>query len=185
MKAPLSLLWLLTRHACVLTLVACAPTSEQPPFDAARPPEVSATRRPMLPTASCPDGAVIELELAMTEQEITQGLMFRPELPANRGMLFLFGETRVPNFWMKDTLVPLDLVFLDDSGLVVDLIEDAQPCHVNPCPHYVPKQPAAAVLEVNSGFVTAHAIQPGNTLRFERVPGYPVPEPQTPAQRLE
>ena len=128
-----------------------------------------------MPQATLADGFVIDLELALTPQEISTGLMFRPSLPDNRGMVFLFEAPRVPGFWMKNTLIPLDLVFLDESGTVVDVIADVPPCAADPCPNYPPSSPASAVLEINAGAAATHGVEVGTTLRFERVPGYPVP----------
>lgn len=126
------------------------------------------------PRAVLPDGFAVDLELAVTADEISNGLMFRPSLPDNRGMLFLFEQARKPSFWMKNMLIPLDLVFLDGSGAVVDVIADVQPCAADPCPNYPPSRPAQAVLEINAGAAAAHAIEVGASLQFERVPGYPI-----------
>lgn len=128
------------------------------------------------PVAILPDDAAIHLELAVTPEETASGLMFRPTLPRDRGMLFLFPADRVPAFWMKNTLIPLDLVFLDRSGKVVDLIEDVQPCAAEPCPQYLPDHPARAVLEIGAGVAAEHHVAVGDTIRFEHVEGYPVQE---------
>ena len=66
----------------------------------------------------------------------------------NRGMLFLFNEPRLPAFWMKNMLIPLDLVFLDETGTVVDVVADVQPCAAEPCPRLPAVDPALAVLEM-------------------------------------
>lgn len=135
----------------------------------------SDTAVPSLPTATLPDGSKINLELAVTNEEIAQGLMFRPSLPEDRGMLFLFQQDRFPSFWMKNTIIPLDLVFLDRTGRVVDVIEDARPCAADPCPQYIPDAPARAVLELSVGSVQRHDLKPGDQLQFQRVEGYPLP----------
>ena len=88
-------------------------------------------------------------------------------------MLFLFDEARRPSFWMKNTLIALDLVFLDTAGRVVDVIPEVPPCAADPCPTYSPEVPSLAVLELGAGRAKAHGIVPGATLTFERVPGYP------------
>jgi hypothetical protein len=100
--------------------------------------------------------------------------MFRPSLAENRGMFFLFNRPRLPAFWMKNTLIPLDLVFLDPSGNVVEVIDNVPPCAADPCPNYPPSKPAQAVLEINAGSAAAHGIEAGTNIQFERVPGYPV-----------
>jgi uncharacterized membrane protein (UPF0127 family) len=127
-----------------------------------------------LPQAVLPDGFLVGLELAVTPEEISNGLMFRPSLPNNRGMLFLFDQPRLPAFWMKNMLIPLDLVFLDGTGTVVDVVVDVQPCAADPCPTYPPSRPAQAVLEIIAGSAAVHGIEVGTVIQFERVPGYPV-----------
>ena len=89
-------------------------------------------------------------------------------------MIFVFDELHLPAFWMKNTLIPLDLVFLDESGNVVDVIANVQPCAAEPCPNYPPSSPALAVLELGAGVAALHQTEPGTFLRFERVTGYPV-----------
>ncbi len=126
-----------------------------------------------LPEATAPDGQIFKLELALTREEITNGLMFRPHLEENRGMLFLFKQERTPSFWMKNCLIPLDIIFLDSRGQVVDISAEVLPCSVEPCPQYVPMAPARAVLELNGGAAAAHQIAVGSVLKFQRVPGYP------------
>jgi len=154
----------------VLVAIGCS----QPPRDAAPPPPATpAVAAVALPQAVLPDGFTIRLELAETPEEVANGLMFRPSLPADRGMLFLFAQQRVPSFWMKNTLIPLDLVFLDPSGVVVDVVADVPPCSADPCPTYSPHAAALAVLEIGAGSARAHGIEPGVALSFERVPNYP------------
>jgi uncharacterized membrane protein (UPF0127 family) len=123
-----------------------------------------------------PDGFDVILELAITPDELSQGLMFRPRLPEDRGMLLVFADERYPNIWMMNTLVALDLVYLDASGTVVDVVADAQPCPAEPCPRFTPKRAAKAVLEIPAGGAVRHGIVEGVTLSFERVPGFPAGE---------
>ena len=132
-----------------------------------------ASHRPLLPEALLPDGTTITLELAITPDEIQQGLMFRTALPETRGMLFLFESVHVPSFWMKNTLIPLDMVFLSPEGVIVDVVHDARPCKEDPCPQYVPTGEALAVLELASGAAARHGLVAGARLEFRRVPGYP------------
>ncbi len=125
------------------------------------------------PTATLPDGAVVRLELAITPEEREQGLMFRRSLAADHGMLFVFEQSATWPFWMKDTWIPLDLVFLDESGTVTQVFADVQPCRAEPCPKYIPARPARAVLELPAGAAAAHGVRPGVRLQFARVPDYP------------
>lgn len=125
------------------------------------------------PVVVLPDGFAVTLELAITPEELAQGLMFRPKLPDDRGMLLIFAEERLPSIWMMNTLVALDLVYLDSEGTVVDVVTDAQPCPGEPCPRFTPKQAAKAVLEIPAGAATLHKISAGAKLAFERVPEFP------------
>jgi len=125
------------------------------------------------PQAVLPDGSKIVLELAVTQEEITQGLMFRPALAEDRGMLFLFPELTFPSFWMKNTWTPLDIVFLDEEGRVVDVAANAQPCPAEPCPRHVPADRALAVLELVAGAAAQHGIKAGSRVEFVNVSGYP------------
>lgn len=158
--------------AVLFTITACSQPAQNSTTDAGQ------TLRPSpvpLPQAVFPDGFAVDLDLALTPEEISSGLMFRPSLPENRGMLFLFDQPRLPSFWMKNTLIPLDLVFLDETGAVVDVIADVQPCAADPCPNYPPSSPAQAVLEIGARVAAAHNVEVGSTITFDKVPGYPIP----------
>jgi len=95
-----------------------------------------------------------------------KGLMFRQQLEGRRGMLFVFPSSYRHSFWMKDTLIPLDILWLDDARRVVDIKEEAVPCEKDPCPHYVPEEEAVYVLEVNAGEVRKHGIKKGDQWMF-------------------
>jgi uncharacterized membrane protein (UPF0127 family) len=157
----------------LIGLVAAGCSQSAPPPDTDTQPSPAVTRVE-LPHAVLPDGFVIDLELAETQQEVTDGLMYRPSLPVQRGMLFIFGNDRYPAFWMKNTLISLDLVFLDSAGAVVDIAAGVPPCASDPCPTYSPKNPARAVLEIGAGVAAAHGVETGAVITFERVHGYPV-----------
>lgn len=121
------------------------------------------------PVAVLPDGTRIQLELAVTPAEHERGLMFRPHLASDRGMLFLFDQPLVPDFWMKNTLIPLDMVFIGSGGVVVDIAADVQPCRAEPCPQYSPRADCTAVLEVGAGTAAAHGVVRGAHLTFTGV----------------
>ena len=139
---------------------------------------IAAAVAPTPSVCTAPDGTRVHLELALTDQEKALGLMYRDSLPADAGMLFPFDADLPLAFWMKNTFIPLDLVWLDKEGRVVDVHADTQPCRADPCPSYEPARPARAVLEVNAGFAAAHGIKPGAVLRFEGVAGFPTVEPK-------
>lgn len=98
------------------------------------------------------------LELADTSDERTKGLMFRTELPENRGMIFIFSESSIHTFWMKNTLIPLDIIRLDGEYRIVD-IQEVQPCREDPCQTYVPEGQSSYVIELNLGTAKKLGIQ--------------------------
>ena len=91
------------------------------------------------------------VELAQTSEEQARGLMFEKNLKADAGMLFVFQEEKEHFFWMKDTLIPLDIVWLDKNKRVVFISKDNQPCKIEKCPLISPGKNAKYVLEVNAG----------------------------------
>ncbi len=135
---------------------------------------VLAAVAPAKPICVTPDGTPVTLELALTDAEKQLGLMFRDTLAADAGMLFIFDADGTLPFWMKNTFIPLDFVWLSAAGEVVDVRADVPPCRDDPCPSYPSSKPARAVLEVNAGFAAAHGIRPGARLRFADVPGFPL-----------
>jgi uncharacterized membrane protein (UPF0127 family) len=161
-----------------IAAVACAPDSAPPetPIEpiAADPTETSSRPVVELPAVLLPDGFEVNLELAITPDELAQGLMYRPRLADDHGMLLVFDEERFPSIWMMNTLVALDIIYLDRTGTVVDVITDAQPCPAEPCPRFTPKQAARAVLEVPAGTAAQHGIAAGARLEFSHVPDFPV-----------
>lgn len=107
--------------------------------------------------------ARIELEVARTAQEQATGLMGRTDLPADRGMLFPFTPPAPTAMWMKDTRIPLDLVFVRD-GIVTKVVDSAPPCTADPCPIWSSDGPVDAVVELRSGRAAALGITPGRTI---------------------
>ncbi len=166
-------------RALVLACLVTAACSQPAPPSAGTVNPSPVVAKIELPHAVLPDGFTVDLELAVTPQEVADGLMYRPSLPEKRGMLFIFGVDRYPSFWMKNTLIPLDLIFLDSTGSVVDVVAEVPPCAAEPCPTYSPTKPARAVLEVGAGVAAAHGVGPGVAITFERIPGYPLESADT------
>jgi uncharacterized protein len=108
----------------------------------------------------CFGPSCVKAELALTDLEHMRGLMGRKSLPPDAGMLFVFDEEGVYPFWMKDTLIPLDMVWLD-SNLEVVHIAHALPCTQDPCGVYDPGKRARYVLEVNGGYAQEKGIAVG------------------------
>ncbi len=103
----------------------------------------------------------IRAEIADSPEEITTGLMFRQSLGKNEGMLFVFPGSAVRNFWMKNTIIPLDMIFIAENGTITK-IQYAVPCSSDPCPLYSSEKPAKYVLEVNGNFTAENGIEEGN-----------------------
>jgi uncharacterized membrane protein (UPF0127 family) len=122
------------------------------------------------PRVVLPSGAVYSVELARTPEEQAQGLMFRESLPPSTGMLFLFSDAGPHQFWMKNTMIPLDIVWLDGSGRVVFVSANTPPCRADPCPNYGGELPASVVLEIAGGMAAKEKVAVGSTIRFEEVP---------------
>jgi uncharacterized membrane protein (UPF0127 family) len=110
-----------------------------------------------------PQGALtLWVELADTEPLMLRGLMQRQHLDADAGMLFMFAHDRPHSFWMKDTLIPLDMLFLGPDGTVRSVVE-RDPLDLTGTDGGVP---SVYVLEVNRGWARAHGITPGHRLRI-------------------
>jgi uncharacterized membrane protein (UPF0127 family) len=106
------------------------------------------------------------VEIADEPQEQAQGLMGRTELASDSGMLFIFAEPRVLSFWMKNTLIPLDILFFDAQGGFV-AAKSMAPCERDPCMTYSSGKRAKYALEVNEGFLGEEGIGAGWELRME------------------
>jgi uncharacterized membrane protein (UPF0127 family) len=89
--------------------------------------------------------------------------MFRTELAQNSGMLFVFEDMQQRGFWMKNTKIPLDIMFIDSDGIIVDVKENFQPCTTEDCDVYF-SAPAQYVLEVNAGFTAENSIYKGTVV---------------------
>ncbi len=114
-----------------------------------------------------PDGQELALRIEIADEpaEHARGLMFREELPEGTGMLFLFESEQILSFWMKSTLIPLDIVFFDRGGNYVSA-STMEPCRDDPCPTYRSGGPAQYALEVTAGFVREHGVGEGWTLQL-------------------
>lgn len=116
-----------------------------------------------------PDGgeARVAVEVARTARQIQRGLMYREHLPPDGGMLFMFRRDKVQSFWMKNTLIPLDMIFVSSSMDVVGVVENAEPKTLTS--RSVPR-PSQYVVEVNAGWARKHGVAAGARARFENVP---------------
>ena len=116
-----------------------------------------------------PDGAVIRAEVVSTPEGQQRGLMFRRELAPDRGMLFNFTSYEQRPFWMFQTLIPLDIIWVDPEGVIVEISADTPPCgSTNPgdCPNYGGSVKSQSVLEIAGGQAAAHRLKVGDRIRF-------------------
>ncbi|MBD3245265.1 MAG: hypothetical protein GF335_04725 [Candidatus Moranbacteria bacterium] len=93
---------------------------------------------------------IFKVELATDPIKRQRGLMFRKNLPSNQGMLFVFNKQDKHPFWMRNTLIPLDIIWISSNKKVVDF-QRATPCKTKNCPYYISGQKALYVLELNAG----------------------------------
>jgi uncharacterized membrane protein (UPF0127 family) len=108
---------------------------------------------------------VISVEVADTNELRTQGLMNRTTLPATSGMLFVFDSASQRTFWMKDTKIPLDMIFIGSDLIVNEVKGSVPPCKEDPCAVYPSLKPAQYVVEVNAGFAAANGIYQGTQVK--------------------
>jgi hypothetical protein len=104
------------------------------------------------------------VEVADTPEKHARGLMFRRCLRDDFGMLFVFPDEEIRSFWMKNTLVPLDMIFLNSGGQVVGMHESVPPCEADPCPGYESALPARYVLEVTGGTAKKLKLKAGDKI---------------------
>lgn len=112
------------------------------------------------------DNKRVYVQLADSPSERATGLMYIDKLPADSGMLFIFDTADYHSFWMKNTLIPLDILWLDQNANIIHIEEQVQPCYQDPCPVYQASAESLYVLEVNSGFVDKHNISTKSKVGF-------------------
>lgn len=116
---------------------------------------------------SIPARAVdVRTELARDPYTWSKGLMFRESLDRNTGMLFVFPDSAKRSFWMKNTLIPLDILFIDADKKIVTIHAGVMPCTTLSCPRYTSTMSARYVLEVNAGFVEQYGIHEGDAVEI-------------------
>jgi len=113
-----------------------------------------------------PNGRLILAEIADTPEHWARGYMFRREVGEGDGMVFVFPEPEVRPFWMKNTLVPLDIIWLDEERKILHIEAHTPPCKADPCPSYGPLRKASTVLEVRAGTAAAEGLKAGDRLQI-------------------
>jgi uncharacterized membrane protein (UPF0127 family) len=168
---------LATFLAALGLLAAC---SKPPPAD-----DGTATERTQVPSSPAPPAApvarareprgtvylatpagekAVSVEVVRSEAAQVRGLMYRQHLPPDDGMLFFMGEERIHNFWMENTLIALDIIFIGKDMKVVGIAENAEP---RTRTGRQVDRPSLYVLEVNAGWSKRHGVGPGTAVRFE------------------
>ncbi|MEA3453193.1 MAG: DUF192 domain-containing protein [Patescibacteria group bacterium] len=116
---------------------------------------------------ACFEKNCFSIEIADTPEERNQGLMFRGELAEDKGMLFVFPKQGIYSFWMKNTLIPLDIIWIDEYQKVVFIEKSALPCKTDICESINPKNEAKYVLELKTGTAEAIDLKIGSEFSFE------------------
>ena len=109
----------------------------------------------------------LHVQIAETTQSREQGLMGVKKMPDQVGMAFLFGGPTSTGFWMKDTLIPLDIAFWDSKGRIV-ATSTMTPCRTDACPVYQPAATYASAVEMNAGLLAARGIKTGDRVTVTR-----------------
>jgi uncharacterized protein len=107
---------------------------------------------------------LIEVEAAKTSEKRQQGLMFRTQMDEDKGMIFIFDGMDMQSFWMKNTVIPLDILFIDDKGVINTIHKNTIPYSERSLPSKLKSQ---FVVEVNAGFCSRHNIHEGDLIEYK------------------
>jgi uncharacterized protein len=113
-----------------------------------------------------PSGKVLQTEVMVSDEDRQMGLMFRPSLPLDHGMLFIFEQPDFHAIWMKNCKFPIDILWLDGEGKVVYVAEKVPPCKAEPCPVYQSLLRASFVVELNAGQARREKAAVGSRVEF-------------------
>lgn len=114
----------------------------------------------------CLKGRCFNVEIADTPDERVRGLMYRRYLPSTKGMFFVFEKEGIYPFWMKNTYIPLDIIWIDSQMRVVDIKKNVLPCSSEKCPTFIPQAKAKYVLEINANVSEKIGLNIGDKLDF-------------------
>jgi hypothetical protein len=148
----LGLVWLASTGALV-TLPACKSDGQK-----AAPASAPAKTAAHVTIETADRKIVFRVEVALTPEEHARGLMYRTRLATDAGMIFVFDEPQIQRFWMKNTLIPLDIVFIRADGTISSIAADAKPLSLKSLRS---TEPVQAVLEINGGRAEALHIREG------------------------
>ena len=150
---------------CVVPLPETEPPTAQRAAQCPKDPDPPAPMpRGWVTFPEAPGSPRVEVEIAATGESREHGLMYRTSLPEDQGMIFSWSEEGDRTFWMRNTCIPLDMLFIAADGTIAGIAEQVPT--LNDAPRGVPC-PAAHVLEVNAGWCRAHRVAPGQHVRIE------------------
>lgn len=114
-------------------------------------------------------GTQFTVEVVDDDQSRAMGLMYRKSMSDDAGMLFIFEDAQPRAFWMKNTLIPLDILYFDHNRKLVSISANTPPCKntTTRCPSYPSAKPTQYVLEINAGLSAQHGFEPGDELIME------------------
>ena len=110
------------------------------------------------------------MAIAKTSEERMLGLMYKERLDSNKGMIFIYNKEKKHSFWMKNTLIPLDIIWLNKSKHVVYISKNTQPCKQNDCLSIKPDRRAIYVLEINANITDKLGLSIGDLIEFDLAP---------------
>lgn len=149
---------------CIAATPLEAPPVPPPASASACPPDPEGIPKLPIAQVAFPDAAGnprVEVEIVSSDAELQRGLMYRMSMPEAHGMLFRLGERRDHAFWMHNTCMSLDMLFVDDDGLIVGIVEGATP--LNDASRSV-GCPSSWVLETNAGWCRRHGVRAGQKM---------------------
>ena len=120
-----------------------------------------------IPVQICIKSNCFDIEIADTMQKRETGLMNREYLASDVGMLFIFENEEVHSFWMKNTSITLDIIWIDGNNKIIFIKENAQPCKIEKCELFTPNEKAKYVLEINGGLTEEMGFDVGDEISFK------------------
>jgi uncharacterized membrane protein (UPF0127 family) len=127
---------------------------------------VACQGQPKVTIETAEDAVSFQVEIAATPEKREVGLMYRRELPLDYGMLFIFPGERINSFWMKNTPIPLDMIFISSERKIVGIVHETAPFSLEGRSVSVPSQ---FVLEINGGLSRRYGFKAGDVVRFDNV----------------
>lgn len=161
------------RFAIAMLLVLACAQAPAPPAAEGTVEGTMAAPAEAGPRVVFPDGFVVRVEIAADDELRAQGLMYRDQLRPGTGMLFLFARDDEHGFWMKNTKIPLDMIWIGADRRIAGIRENVPPCVADPCPSYSPGAGVQSryVLEVAGGVARQHGLKVGDALQFHELDG--------------